>query len=280
MSQPSLRQVPTPRAPSARPAAPGPPAVAPDGPGPAARPGPLAGLLVADFSRVLAGPYCTMLLGDLGADVIKVESPGGDDTRRWVPPVTEDGRSTYFLAINRNKRSVALDLRDEGDLALAQELARRADIFVQNFKPGGLTKFGLDYDSVTRRQPGHHLRLDQRLRRGRRQGPARLRPHGPGHVRPDEPDRRPGRAAVPGGHLDVRRHGGPAHGHRDPGRPASPRRPPARASTSRPACWPPRCPAWSTRPAPMSPGEWSRSGWATPTPASPRMNRCPPPTRS
>jgi crotonobetainyl-CoA:carnitine CoA-transferase CaiB-like acyl-CoA transferase len=89
-----------------------------------------------------------MLLGDLGADVIKVESPGGDDTRRWVPPVTEDGRSTYFLAINRNKRSVALDLRDEGDLALAQELARRADIFVQNFKPGGLTKFGLDYDSV------------------------------------------------------------------------------------------------------------------------------------
>jgi hypothetical protein len=87
------------------------------------RPGPLAGLLVADFSRVLAGPYCTMLLGDLGADVIKVESPGGDDTRRWVPPVTADGRSTYFLAINRNKRSVALDLREEGDLALAQELA-------------------------------------------------------------------------------------------------------------------------------------------------------------
>src|SRR5207237_8662899 len=72
----------------------------------------------------------------------------GDGTRPGVPPVTEDGRSTYFLAINRNKRSVALDLRDEGDLALARELARRADIFVQNFKPGGLTKFGLDYDSV------------------------------------------------------------------------------------------------------------------------------------
>ena len=147
MSQPSQPSPDTP-APSTRPAAPGPPAVAPDGPGPAPRPGPLAGLLVADFSRVLAGPYCTMLLGDLGADVIKVESPGGDDTRRWVPPVTADGRSTYFLAINRNKRSVALDLREEGDLALAQELARRADIFVQNFKPGGLTKFGLDYDSV------------------------------------------------------------------------------------------------------------------------------------
>jgi len=117
------------------------------------RPGPLSGLLVADFSRVLAGPYCTMLLADLGADVIKVESPSGDDTRSWVPPVTEDGTSTYFLAINRNKRSVALDLKDEGDRALAQELARRADVFVQNFKPGGLARYGLDYDSVSAVNP-------------------------------------------------------------------------------------------------------------------------------
>ena len=116
-------------------------------------PGPLSGLLVADFSRVLAGPYCTMLLADLGADVIKVESPGGDDTRAWVPPVTEDGVSTYFLAINRNKRSVALDLKDDGDRALARELARRADVFVQNFKPGGLTRYGLDYDSVSALNP-------------------------------------------------------------------------------------------------------------------------------
>src|SRR6201981_1462002 len=96
-----------------------------------ARPGPLAGLLVADFSRVLAGPYCTMLLADLGADVIKVESPAGDDPRGWVPP-TRDGVATYYLAINRNKRSVVLDLRDPGDLAAAQELARRADVFVQH----------------------------------------------------------------------------------------------------------------------------------------------------
>jgi crotonobetainyl-CoA:carnitine CoA-transferase CaiB-like acyl-CoA transferase len=118
------------------------------------RPGPLAGLVVADFSRVLAGPYCTMLLADLGADVIKVESPAGDDTRRWVPPVTKDGVSTYFLAINRNKRSVALDLRDPAGLAAAQELAHRADIFVQNFKPGGLARFGLDYESVSARNPG------------------------------------------------------------------------------------------------------------------------------
>jgi crotonobetainyl-CoA:carnitine CoA-transferase CaiB-like acyl-CoA transferase len=116
-------------------------------------PGPLSGLLVADFSRVLAGPYCTMLLADLGADVIKVESPGGDDTRRWVPPVTSDGVSTYFMSINRNKRSVALDLGKPEDLTAARELARRADIFVQNFKPGGLARFGLDYESVSAANP-------------------------------------------------------------------------------------------------------------------------------
>jgi crotonobetainyl-CoA:carnitine CoA-transferase CaiB-like acyl-CoA transferase len=116
-------------------------------------PGPLSGLLVADFSRVLAGPYCTMLLADLGANVIKVESPGGDDTRNWMPPVTDDGVSTYYLAINRNKRSVALDLKDEADRGLARELARRADIFVQNFKPGGLVQFGLDYAAVSALNP-------------------------------------------------------------------------------------------------------------------------------
>ena len=115
---------------------------------PASSPGPLAGLLVADFTRVLAGPYCTMLLADLGADVIKVESPAGDDTRHWMPPVTAEGTSTYYLSINRNKRSVVLDLTSAEDLALARELARRADILVENFKPGGLTRFGLDYDAV------------------------------------------------------------------------------------------------------------------------------------
>jgi crotonobetainyl-CoA:carnitine CoA-transferase CaiB-like acyl-CoA transferase len=109
--------------------------------------GPLEGLLVADFSRVLAGPYCTMILGDLGADVIKVEGPGGDDTRHWMPPVRE-GISTYYLSINRNKRSVQLNLRDDTDRAAAVELARRADIMVENFKPGGLRQFGLDYESI------------------------------------------------------------------------------------------------------------------------------------
>ncbi|MET8202856.1 CaiB/BaiF CoA transferase family protein [Micromonospora taraxaci] len=109
--------------------------------------GPLAGLLVADFSRILAGPYATMLLADLGAQVIKVESPGGDDTRTWMPP-TRDGVSTYYLGINRNKRSVALDLKKPDDLAAAQELSRRADVLIENFRPGSLARFGLDYDSV------------------------------------------------------------------------------------------------------------------------------------
>src|SRR5438094_9244915 len=106
------------------------------------RSGPLNGLLVADFSRVLAGPYSTMLLGDLGATVIKVESPAGDDTRSWMPPDRE-GVATYYMAINRNKRSVILDFNDPADLRLPQELAARADIFVENFKPGGLKRLGL-----------------------------------------------------------------------------------------------------------------------------------------
>lgn len=114
--------------------------------------GPLAGLLVADFSRVLAGPYATMLLADLGAEVVKVESPGGDDTRTWMPPV-RDGVSTYYLGVNRNKRSIALDLTDAADLEVARELARRADIVLENFKPGGLRKYGLDYDTVSEGNP-------------------------------------------------------------------------------------------------------------------------------
>ena len=115
--------------------------------------GPLSGLVVADFSRILAGPYATMLLADLGADVIKVESPGWDDTRTWAPPV-RDGVSTYYLGVNRNKRSVALDLTDPGDVAAARGLARRADVLVENFKPGGLARFGLDHPTVSKTNPG------------------------------------------------------------------------------------------------------------------------------
>jgi crotonobetainyl-CoA:carnitine CoA-transferase CaiB-like acyl-CoA transferase len=114
--------------------------------------GPLDGLLVADFSRVLAGPYATMLLADLGADVVKVEGPYGDDTRSWSPPV-RDGISTYYLGVNRNKRSIALDLADEDDAVVARRLAARADVMIENFRPGGLTRFGLDYDAVSASNP-------------------------------------------------------------------------------------------------------------------------------
>jgi crotonobetainyl-CoA:carnitine CoA-transferase CaiB-like acyl-CoA transferase len=115
-------------------------------------PGPLDGVLVADFSRILAGPYATMLLADLGADVVKVEGPGGDDTRTWTPPV-RDGVSTYYLGVNRNKRSIALDLKDDADVQVARTLAARADVVIENFRPGGLTRFGLDYDAVSSTNP-------------------------------------------------------------------------------------------------------------------------------
>ena len=117
-------------------------------------PGPLEGLLVADFSRVLAGPYATMLLGDLGATVVKVERPGaGDDTRAWGPPFDAQGQSTYFDAINRNKLSIALDLTDDADLAVAHALADAADVLIENFKPGGLVRSGLDASACRARNP-------------------------------------------------------------------------------------------------------------------------------
>lgn len=114
--------------------------------------GPLSGIVVADFSRVLAGPYCTMLLADLGATVIKVEAPAGDDTRLWIPPA-RDNVSTYYLAVNRNKNSIVLDLKDPDDLATAYDIIDRADVFIENFKPGGLKQFGLDPESVAERWP-------------------------------------------------------------------------------------------------------------------------------
>jgi len=115
---------------------------------------PLTGLLVADFSRVLAGPLATMFLADLGATVIKVERPDvGDDTRAWGPPYV-DGTSTYFTSVNRNKRSVTLDLDDPHDRELARTLAGRADVFVENFRPGRLAAFGLDHASLAGANPG------------------------------------------------------------------------------------------------------------------------------
>ncbi|HZU19960.1 MAG TPA: CoA transferase [Gaiellaceae bacterium] len=114
----------------------------------------LAGIRVVDLSRVLAGPLVAMTLGDLGADVIKVESPLGDDTRRWKPPQDARGRAAYHHAANRNKRSIVLDLKDDGDLEFAQRLCERADVVVSNFLPGTLARFGLDYEAVAARNPG------------------------------------------------------------------------------------------------------------------------------
>ena len=115
--------------------------------------GPLDGLLVADFSRVLAGPYATMLLGDLGAQVVKVERPGvGDDTRAWGPPWRGE-QSTYFASVNRNKHSVTLDLADPEGRRRARALAERADVVVENFKPGGFDRMGLGYDALRETNP-------------------------------------------------------------------------------------------------------------------------------
>ncbi|GAA2095659.1 MULTISPECIES: CaiB/BaiF CoA transferase family protein [Brevibacterium] len=114
--------------------------------------GPLSGIVVADFSRVLAGPFCSMTLGDLGATVIKVESPGGDDTRSWSPPVYM-GQASYYQAVNRNKHSIALDFKDPEDLEVAKRIAARADVFLHNFKPGSIDKFGLGYEGVRELNP-------------------------------------------------------------------------------------------------------------------------------
>jgi len=117
--------------------------------GPSAKSGPLDGILVADFSRVVAGPYATMLLGDLGADVIKVERPGaGDDTRGFGPPFV-DGESAYYLSINRNKRGVAWDLGTDDGRRKAKLLAERADVVVENFRPGTAARFGIGYDEIS-----------------------------------------------------------------------------------------------------------------------------------
>jgi crotonobetainyl-CoA:carnitine CoA-transferase CaiB-like acyl-CoA transferase len=116
-------------------------------------PQPLAGLRVVDLSRVLAGPLCTMILGDLGADVIKVERPGtGDDTRTWGPPFV-DGEAAYFLSLNRNKRSVAVDLSAEEGAAMVRTLLGGADVVIENFRPGVMESFGLGLDALREEHP-------------------------------------------------------------------------------------------------------------------------------
>jgi len=122
--------------------------------------GPLKGLRILDMSRILAGPYATQLLGDMGADVIKVERPGvGDDTRGWGPPyvTTDTGDATresaYYMCTNRNKRSIAVNMADPEGAETLRRLAEKADVVIQNFKPKGLTKYGLDYEAISARNP-------------------------------------------------------------------------------------------------------------------------------
>ncbi len=113
---------------------------------------PLHGIRVLDLSRVLAGPYCTMVLGDLGADVIKVESPDGDETRGWGPPFTS-GESAYYLCVNRNKRSIVVDFKTDEGRQILHELVKQSDVLVVNFRPGTLARFSLDYESASRANP-------------------------------------------------------------------------------------------------------------------------------
>jgi formyl-CoA transferase/CoA:oxalate CoA-transferase len=114
---------------------------------------PLDGLVVVDFTRVLSGPYCTMLLGDMGARVVKIEQPGrGDDTRAWGPPFVGT-ESAYFLSVNRNKESLALDLKSPGAVRVIEALLDRADVLVENFRPGTMERLGFGWEQVSRRWP-------------------------------------------------------------------------------------------------------------------------------
>ncbi len=116
--------------------------------------GPLTGIRIVDFTRILAGPYATMLLADLGAEVIKIERPlVGDDTRSWQPPVTELGQSTYFYSVNRNKDSIVCDFTAPQDLKRIHELIASADVVIENFSPGTLGKFGLSYEQLAPTHP-------------------------------------------------------------------------------------------------------------------------------
>lgn len=114
----------------------------------------LSGIRVLDLTRVLAGPYCTMLLGDMGADVIKVEAPDkGDDTRQWGPPFTQSGISAYFISANRNKRSLTLNLKHPAALDILRQMIAQSDVLVENFKPGTLERLGLTYEAMQALRP-------------------------------------------------------------------------------------------------------------------------------
>ena len=114
---------------------------------------PLEGIRILDLTRVLSGPYCTMLLGDLGAEVIKVERPGeGDDTRSFAPPFQGD-QAAYFLSVNRNKKSITLDMKSEHGKEILWRLLDLSDVLVENFRPGAMERLGFGYEAVTNRRP-------------------------------------------------------------------------------------------------------------------------------
>jgi len=121
---------------------------------PEAQPGLLSGIRVLDLTRVLAGPYATMVLGDLGADIIKVEEPGkGDDTRQWGPPFAENGLSAYFISANRNKRSLTLNLRSKPGQDVLRDLVGQSDVLVENFRAGTLARLGFGYEELKKLKP-------------------------------------------------------------------------------------------------------------------------------
>ena len=163
------------------------------------RSGPLAGLKVLDLSRILAGPWAGQLLADFGADVVKVERPRvGDDTRAWGPPFLRDAsgaettnNAAYYMSANRGKRSITLDFAAPEGQAVVRRLVECADVLIENYKVGGLAKFGLDYPALSASQSAPHLLLDHGLRPvGALRAPHRLRSDRPGHGRHHEHHRR------------------------------------------------------------------------------------------
>jgi hypothetical protein len=171
-----------------------------------------SGLRVIELARILAGPWAGQTLADLGAEVIKVEAPEGDDTRRWGPPfIDREGQpvAAYFHSANRGKRSVVADFRTPEGQAKVKDLIAGADVLIENFKVGGLAKYGLDYASLSALNPRPDLLFDHRLRAGRALcAPGGLRLHHSGHVGPDV-DHRPG-----GGRAASRRRRRHRPGHR------------------------------------------------------------------
>ena len=166
---------------------------------------PLEGLRVVDLTRVLSGPFCTMQLGDLGAEVIKVERPGeGDDTRAFAPPYQGD-EAAYFLSVNRNKKSITLDMKSEAGREVLWRLIENSDVLVENFRPGAMDRLGFGYAAVSARRPAHGVLLDFRLRQYRPdEGPPRLRRHRAGRGRHPGHHRARRRRALQGRHLDRR----------------------------------------------------------------------------